>query len=53
MKTWKVEYEIPPLRAIYFAEVDAETEAEVWTIVPKEQPTWRIRKVPLIKHDAL
>lgn len=44
-QTWKIEYEIPPLRAIYFAEMDAENEAEVREAVAEWEPLWRIRKL--------
>lgn len=42
---WRIEYEIPPLRAIYFAEIDDCTEAEARDAIAKEQPRWRIRKL--------
>lgn len=43
--SWKIEYEIPPLRAIYFAEVDNCTESEAREMVYTEHPNWRIRKI--------
>jgi hypothetical protein len=49
---WKVEYEIPPLRAIYLAECDAVSEEEVKQIVTKEEPLWRIRKLEIISSEA-
>jgi hypothetical protein len=45
MKTWRIEYEIPPLRAIYFAEMDADTKSEVEEAVREQEPLWRIRKL--------
>jgi hypothetical protein len=42
---WKIEYEIPPLRAIYFADADDCTESEARALVKKEYPLWRIRNV--------
>lgn len=43
--TWKIEYEVPPMRAIYFAEVDNCTEATAREIVAKAKPLWQIRKL--------
>jgi hypothetical protein len=51
MKTWKIEYEIPPLRAIYFAEMDTDdmfTEAEVTEFVREREPLWHIRRMSLL-----
>ncbi len=45
--TWLVEYEIPPLRAIYQCEVDHNSEQEAQEYVKALQPTWRIRKITL------
>lgn len=42
---WVIEYEIPPMRAIYFAWAINSTEDEAREMVRKEQPLWRIRKV--------
>ncbi len=42
---WLVEYEIPPLRAIYLAECDAKTEADVRVEIARDYPEWRIRKI--------
>ncbi len=42
---WRIEYEIPPLRAIYMAEAGPCTEAEAREQVKTEQPLWRIRKM--------
>lgn len=42
---WTIEYEIPPLRAIYHAEATDCTELEAMMMVSKEQPRWRIRKM--------
>lgn len=42
---WWIEYEIPPLRAIYTAEAGPCTEAEAREQVKTEQPLWRIRKM--------
>lgn len=44
-RNWLIEYEIPPLRAVYFAEIDKCTESEVRELVKKEQPLWKIRKL--------
>lgn len=44
-KTWKIEYEIPPLRAIYWAYTEAKDEDEVRAIVKKWEPMWRIRRL--------
>lgn len=43
--TWYIEYEIPPLRAIYRAEMQNLTMDEVKEVIAKEQPLWRIRKL--------
>lgn len=45
MCNWKIEYEIPPLRAIYFAEAENCTEAQAREMVRTEQPLWKIRKM--------
>lgn len=45
MKVFEIEYEIPPLRAIYHCECDAETEQEARDTFKREQPLGRIRKV--------
>ena len=42
---WRVEYEIPPLRAIYYAEADNCTESELCEAIAVFQPRWRIRNV--------
>lgn len=42
---WIIEYEIPPLRAIYHAAADNCTEQEVRSMVEEQQPMWRIRKI--------
>lgn len=42
---WNVEYEIPPLRAIYNAEGGPCTEEELREQIKTEQPLWRIRKI--------
>ncbi len=47
-REWLVEYEIPPLRAIYRAECTAEDEDQVRSIVAKEQPRWNIRKIEVL-----
>lgn len=46
-KTFLVEYEIPPLRAIYCAECDAVSDADVRAHIAEVQPRWRIRKITL------
>lgn len=45
MKTFKIEYEIPPLRAIYNCECDADTEDEAVTQFAVEIPLGHIRKI--------
>lgn len=49
---WTIEYEIPPLRAIYTAEGGPGTEAEVREQVKTEQPLWRIRKMTRQNADV-
>lgn len=44
-KNWRIEYEIPPLRAIYYAEADDYTESELREALALHQPMWRIRKL--------
>lgn len=44
---WLIEYEIPPLRAIYMIElpeVSPCTESEVVKIVQERFPHWKVRK---------
>ena len=43
-----IEYEIPPLRAIYFAQFDCDeraTDQQIRAFIRKENPLWRIRKI--------
>jgi hypothetical protein len=42
---WKIEYEIPPLRAIYYCMVEDCTEEEARSAFATQQPMWRIRKL--------
>lgn len=43
---WEIEYEIPPLRAIYNTECTAPlTEGELRQSVEAHQPMWKIRKL--------
>jgi len=46
-KDWIIEYEIPPLRAIYTAEASSFSEAELREDIRVQQPLWRIRKIKL------
>ncbi len=45
MKTFYVEYEIPPLRAIYHQYFEAKSDKEILKGIHPEHPTWRILKV--------
>lgn len=47
---WKIEYEIPPLRAIYECAADDCTEAEAREVVRTVHHHWRIRKVTEVKQ---
>lgn len=42
---WLIEYEIPPLRAIYFAEAADCTEQEARDLVTAQESLWRIREI--------
>jgi len=42
---WLIEYEIPPLRAIYHATAENCTEERARMAVLVKQPLWRIRKM--------
>jgi hypothetical protein len=44
MKNFDVEYEIPPLRAIYRWKCEAKNEQEAKALFKKENPLGRIRK---------
>lgn len=48
---YRIEYEIPPLRAIYFAEITAGSEADAREVVTALEPKWRIRKI--VKLDSI
>lgn len=43
--TWVIQYEIPPMRAVYFTLVKYYTEEKVREMVKKEHPLWKIRQV--------
>jgi hypothetical protein len=48
MITYSIEYEIPPLRAIYQAELDVaqeEPEGVLVAFIKSQQPLWRVRKI--------
>ena len=45
MKTFVIEHELPPLRAIYHCECDCETEREAIEVFAREKPDYRIRRV--------
>lgn len=52
MKTYRIEYEIPPMRMILFAECEAASEAEARAHVATEQPRWKVRKVKAVPSGA-
>lgn len=52
MTTYEVEYEIPPMRAIYLAECDAESEQEAREFIAENEPLWRIRKIKSKEGNA-
>lgn len=45
MKTFLIEHELPPLRAIYQCECEADTEDEALAQFAKEMPHNRVRKI--------
>ena len=47
METFVIEYEIRPMRAIYTAECEADSEQEIRDFVLANDPLWTIRKVYL------
>lgn len=46
---WTVEYEIPPMRGIYWATFTAESEQSLRESITREQPRWVIRAITPIK----
>lgn len=53
MKTFVIEYELPPLRAIYHVECDAESEADAMLAFEKKKDEgYRVRKVYEKNEDA-
>jgi hypothetical protein len=49
---WRIECEIPPLRAIYHAEAHDCTKSEATEAIKAHQPLWRIRKIELLPCDT-
>lgn len=45
MNTYNIEYEIPPLRAIYNTEADGDSADAVLEATMELNPSWRIRKI--------
>lgn len=53
MKTFIIEYELPPLRAIYHVECDAESEADAMLAFEKKKDEgYRVRKIHEKNEDA-
>ena len=51
----RVDYEIPPLRAIYAAWYvdDGQTDEQVTEWLAQEKPSWRVRKISRLKvHEV-
>lgn len=44
-RQFRVEYEIPPMRAIYIGFFDADSEEALRDYLSKEEPMWVIRKI--------
>jgi DnaJ-class molecular chaperone len=51
-KNWLIEYEIPPLRAIYHAQMSEATEDEVRAQCAAQSPPWTVRKLTVICPDC-
>ena len=51
MKTIRVEYEIPPLRAIYTAEFedDGMDNDTIIAALGQQEPLWRVRKIERVE----
>lgn len=45
METYTVEYELPPLRAIYYDDVEAASTFDAWQSVKNTHPTCHIRAI--------
>ena len=48
---WRIEYEIPPLRAIYHAQAELMTKDEIEAEIAKQNPPWTIRKLTPVEPD--
>lgn len=52
MKTFKIEYEVPPLRAIYQCECEADTQNEAVYQFGKQIHIGRIRKINGVRFNG-
>lgn len=50
--TLTIEYEIPPMRAIYLAYCDADSEQDARDFIAENEPLWRIRKVTIQQEQT-